>query len=344
MLGPYQLVEHALNCLPMTKFCPASRTFFRNDPETGYWMRFHDEQIGNFVAAYDETMMGKCAVTSILKCTDTSFVVGYDMYDRNEGYVMLWDTCGSEKSCRGFAVMPSGVFALAWSRVAIDAEPEQLLVASGKHIYEITLQSLKEHPEDFMGMWFQENFGNRPKDFRAKLDAHTCWKSGHAKEIVCLATIAVDTVASGSVDRTIKVWSVKRQACLHTLTGHKDTVRAIIPLPGERLASASDDNTVKLWSLRQSQWAGWRPKLEVTLTMHTDDVECLALLSDTTMASGSADHTIRLWDINTYRCLTTLTEHRGGVRSVIKLTDNTLASAGTHPDCSIKTSLATWQK
>ncbi len=57
-------------------------------------------------------------------------------------------------------------------------------------------------------------------------------------------------LASGSADRTVKVWDVEKGQELFTLTGHTDILRSICFSPdGKRLASASKDQTVKVWDL-----------------------------------------------------------------------------------------------
>ena len=55
-------------------------------------------------------------------------------------------------------------------------------------------------------------------------------------------------VASGSGDRTVRLWDVETGACVRTLEGHGDTVGSLCFSPnGRQLASGSDDRTVRLW-------------------------------------------------------------------------------------------------
>ncbi|KAH8692072.1 nuclear distribution protein nudF 1 [Talaromyces proteolyticus] len=62
---------------------------------------------------------------------------------------------------------------------------------------------------------------------------------------------AVEFMATGSRDKTIKVWDA-RGTCLMTLVGHDNWVRAILFHPGGKyLLSVSDDRTLRCWDLSQ---------------------------------------------------------------------------------------------
>jgi WD40 repeat protein len=55
-------------------------------------------------------------------------------------------------------------------------------------------------------------------------------------------------LASGSDDKTVKLWDAESGACLQTLEGHSNWVSSVAISPdGRRLASGSYDQTVKLW-------------------------------------------------------------------------------------------------
>ncbi|NEO89429.1 MAG: hypothetical protein F6K56_03865 [Moorea sp. SIO3G5] len=56
-------------------------------------------------------------------------------------------------------------------------------------------------------------------------------------------------LASGSEDKTVKLWSLSSYQELQTLRGHQARVFRVSFSPdGQILASASDDNKVKLWN------------------------------------------------------------------------------------------------
>lgn len=143
--------------------------------------------------------------------------------------------------------------------------------------------------------------------------------TGHSDSINCLA-ISPDgaILASGSEDKTIKVWDVETGECLASLEGHEAGVKALAISPdGQLLISGSADNTIKLWQLPENASEPICPDPIYTLTGHTDWVKCLAITSDgQTLASGSQDKTIKLWQLETGDLKTTLVGHWGEVNCI----------------------------
>jgi WD40 repeat protein len=61
------------------------------------------------------------------------------------------------------------------------------------------------------------------------------------------------TLASGSSDKTIKLWDVATGNNIATLRGHAYAIRSLAFSPdGKALASGSNDTTVKLWDVPQA--------------------------------------------------------------------------------------------
>ncbi|MFN6305885.1 MAG: protein kinase domain-containing protein [Microcystis sp.] len=59
-------------------------------------------------------------------------------------------------------------------------------------------------------------------------------------------------LASGSWDKTIKIWEVATGKELRTLTGHSEAVYSVVYSPdGRYLASGSSDKTIKIWRVGQ---------------------------------------------------------------------------------------------
>jgi Ran GTPase-activating protein (RanGAP) involved in mRNA processing and transport len=134
-------------------------------------------------------------------------------------------------------------------------------------------------------------------------------------------------LASGSDDKTIKVWNVNTGACVKTLTGHNDCVSALAILPDRCLASGSGDCKIKLWDVNTGVCI-------TTLAGHGKRVCALAALPDWRLASGDCDGTVKLWHISGGTCVQTLEGNEGGVYTFTILPDDRLASGGR--DCTIK--------
>ncbi|MEH1885909.1 WD40 repeat domain-containing protein, partial [Nostoc sp.] len=58
------------------------------------------------------------------------------------------------------------------------------------------------------------------------------------------------TLASGSYDKTIKLWNLETGKEIRTLKGHDSSVFSVsFSADGKTLASGSGDKTIKLWNL-----------------------------------------------------------------------------------------------
>ena len=117
--------------------------------------------------------------------------------------------------------------------------------------------------------------------------------SGHTNFVMSVAfSPDGDTLASGSVDNTVRLWSVASRATLATLSGHTGAVFSVAFSPdGATLASGSDDKSVRLWSVASRATVA-------TLSGHTADVWSVAFSPDgATLAYGSWDDTVRLWSV-----------------------------------------------
>ena len=119
------------------------------------------------------------------------------------------------------------------------------------------------------------------------------------------------TLASGSQDRTIRLWNSNTGKLKTTLIGHRDAVNSVAFSPdGRTLASASWDGTIRLWNPNNGN-------LKRTLSGHTDGISSVAFSPDgQTLASASGDKTIRLWNPNNGNLKRTLTGHTNTVDSV----------------------------
>src|SRR6266516_615038 len=78
---------------------------------------------------------------------------------------------------------------------------------------------------------------------------------GHADEINQIAWSPDGRIlASGSKDKTIRLWDAKTGEARRTLKGHSDSILSVAWSPdGRILASGSADKTIRLWDAQMGQ-------------------------------------------------------------------------------------------
>jgi WD40 repeat protein len=189
-------------------------------------------------------------------------------------------------------------------------------------------------------------------------------QTGHSMSVLSLA-FSPDgkTLASGSVDKTIKIWDVANGRAVRTLAGHANGIESVVFSPeGHTLASVDDKGEIKLWDVTNGRelqtLRGYSPlmfsidghtltsaadkgtvqvwdvangqKLR-TVAGPTDKVGPAAFSPDGhTLALLGDDKAIRLWNMASGQRLRTLTGHIDTVRFVAFSPDGrTLASASS---------------
>lgn len=190
-------------------------------------------------------------------------------------------------------------------------------------------------------------------------DWHAPWKpfrviSGHMGWVRSLAVEPDNQwFASGSADRTIKIWDMASGQLKLTLTGHISAVRGLAVSPRHPyLFSCGEDKMVKCWDLEQNKvirhyhghlsgvyTLALHPTLDVLITGGRDGVarvwdmrtrtnvhvlsghkgtisDVKAQEADPQIITGSMDSTIRLWDLAAGKTMAVLTHHKKSVRSL----------------------------
>ena len=142
--------------------------------------------------------------------------------------------------------------------------------------------------------------GNEPARPRALTT-----RSAHDKEINCVVVSPDDNVvASGSQDRSIRLWRLPKLEAIGQLLGHKRGVWSLRFAPREKLlASASGDKTLRLWSLADNTCVR-------TFEGHATPVLRVAFISaGQQLLSTSGDGVLKLWNVSDSACVNTFDAH-----------------------------------
>ena len=73
--------------------------------------------------------------------------------------------------------------------------------------------------------------------------------NGHTYWVWSVAFGQGNILASGSGDRSIKIWNAENGQLIRTLNGHTNSVISVAFGEGNVLASVSDDNSVNIWNI-----------------------------------------------------------------------------------------------
>ena len=140
--------------------------------------------------------------------------------------------------------------------------------------------------------------------------------NGHLSGVRALCVLCNNRFASGSADKTIRVWETKNYKTLHILKEHSNPIISLSLLAGEKMASCSFrevivyDHTFKpIYFLKE----------------HTNWVRNCIQIDKFKAATCSDDGTIKIYDKH-FRCLNTFKDHQDSVLAICKLRDGRFVS------------------
>ncbi|MBE3561193.1 MAG: WD40 repeat domain-containing protein [Ktedonobacteraceae bacterium] len=151
--------------------------------------------------------------------------------------------------------------------------------------------------------------------------------NGHSARVTAVAWSPDGKyVASGSLDKTVQIWSTAPGDHFQPFIYRRHTagVQAVSWSPdGKRIASGSADQTVQIWDAMSGGHV-------TTCQGHSDIVTTVAWSPDgKSLVSGSADGTVRLWDGVTGKQKFVYRGHRAGVNSVVWSPDSKRFASGS---------------
>jgi WD40 repeat protein len=177
------------------------------------------------------------------------------------------------------------------------------------------------------------------------------------------------SLASGSYDRTLKLWNTRDNQAFGTLSNHLGSISGINAIAvhpnGNTFAIACIDKSIKLWNFRNGQpvrnieahagqvysvayspdgnslvsasadktlklWNWRKGELLQTFEGHQDKVVSVAFYPDgKRIASASFDKTIKIWDVNTGKQVLSMTGHAAPVNAIAFSPDGKLLASSS---------------
>ena len=132
------------------------------------------------------------------------------------------------------------------------------------------------------------------------------------------------TTLASALGNGIVLWNVATGRTIATLEGHTGLITVSFSPDGTTLASGSKDGTVKLWNVATGRTIA-------TLEGHTDWVTSVSFAPDgKTLASGSGDGTVKLWNVEMATNVATLEGHTSWVTSVSFAPDGATLAFGSN--------------
>ena len=116
-------------------------------------------------------------------------------------------------------------------------------------------------------------------------------------------------IASGSDDKTVKIWEVETGRELRTLRGHSYDVNSVCYSPDGKYTASSSWDSIKLWEVATGECIK-------TLSGNGGAYSLCYSPDGRYVASGSWDKTIKLWDVASGECIKAFAGHTDRINSV----------------------------
>ena len=121
---------------------------------------------------------------------------------------------------------------------------------------------------------------------------------GHQQVILCLCAISNKLLASGSCDKTIKIWDIENRAIISTLSQHTEYVIALCYMEEGIFVSGSWDNSLIIWSKYElpgsSSTSTYSHRV---LTRLKSGIRGIIRISNREIICGEFNGDLRIWDI-----------------------------------------------
>jgi platelet-activating factor acetylhydrolase IB subunit alpha len=145
------------------------------------------------------------------------------------------------------------------------------------------------------------SFGKRPQEasqivanaLNLTADHSTDNETTTATTSTAIATASSEFsyLASGSRDRTVRLWNAVLGQCLMVFTAHDSWVRSVVLHPsGKYILSCSDDKTVRVMDIKENRC------MRTINEAHSHFITCMAFsAAHNSLVTGSVDKNISVW-------------------------------------------------
>ena len=136
---------------------------------------------------------------------------------------------------------------------------------------------------------------------------HMASLHGHKDIIYCLEALSDIMLASGSEDRTIKIWDLKNKTIIFTLSQHSRGISAMCYVNMGVLISGSGDSSVIVWEYDTNRESSTQPRPRHVLTRHTSIIEGIIKINTREVISGERLGDLIIWNIHDGTCIRHIT-------------------------------------
>lgn len=163
---------------------------------------------------------------------------------------------------------------------------------------------------------------------------------GHKREVLSLALVDQNTIATGSSDGSIKTWDLssgQMRANISELKNFRTGIYSLIYLKSQnQFVSGSCQKPKKetYWEYALKFWDASTGKYVCSLKGHQGGISKIVELDNNRLLTSSGDTTLRIWDSAKQKLVATFTGHKSYVYSATKIDDNTVASGSK--DCTVR--------
>ena len=126
---------------------------------------------------------------------------------------------------------------------------------------------------------------------------------GHKEIINCLAAISIKSLASSSVDNSIKLWNTERKSLINILSAYSSKISTLCHVSPGVLVGGYWDGSLIIWEYNGDNLGEYIGiNIRYRLNGHHSVIKGIIRVNDTQIISGEWNRVLRIWDIHKGTC------------------------------------------